>query len=73
MDFLKFIMEYFTTEGIFTFTRDGAEIFLQYFHFRPHYTVQLTLGNKILWRFCCGMEPTSMKKMLGETDDFERE
>ncbi len=34
------------------------------FDFRLHYTLQLKKEKEMLWRFCCGMEPTSMKKEL---------
>jgi hypothetical protein len=37
---------------------------LIFFDFRLHYTGQLPMEKEILWRFCCGMEPTSMKKQL---------
>jgi hypothetical protein len=52
------------TVGMLTLTRDGAERYIfDVFGFRLHYTLQLTMGKEMLWRFYCGMEPTSMKKL----------
>jgi hypothetical protein len=49
------------TEGMFTLTRDGAQRCIFYvFDFRLHYTLQLGKVKEKLWRFWCGMEPTSM-------------
>jgi hypothetical protein len=33
------------------------------FDFRLHYNGQLPMEKEMLWRFCCGMEPLSMKKL----------
>ncbi len=52
----------FMTGGLFALTRDGAEIYFWCFDFRLHYTLRLGEEKEMLWRFCCGMEPTSMKK-----------
>ena len=61
---------YFMTGGMFTLTRDGGEIYFidlsfvfVFLYFRLHYTLQLAMEKEMLWRFCCGMEPTSMKRM----------
>ncbi len=54
---------YFMTGGMFTLTRDGSEIYFWWFDIRLHYTMQFAGEKEMLWRFCCGMEPTSIKKM----------
>jgi hypothetical protein len=55
---------YFMKGGMFTLTRDCAAIYIfDVFDFRLHYTLQLAMEKEMLWRFCCRMEPTSMKKL----------
>ncbi len=52
------------TGGMFTLEKDSAQRYIfDVFNFRLHYTLQLGMEREMLWRFCCGMEPTSMKKM----------
>ncbi len=56
---------YFMTEGMFTLTRDGAQKYIfDVFDFRLHSALQFWKEKEILWRFCCEMEPTAMKKMF---------
>jgi hypothetical protein len=61
---ISILMVYFLTDVMFTLTREGPQRYIfDVFDFRLHYTMQLPMEKEMLWRFCCRMEPTSMKKL----------